>query len=100
MGARPGEERRPAAGSPGFEAFPRFHRRTIKCNFPPRKVWQSTQLADQNIIMSEPQNSSPDFNRREFLKGSSFATLMTMMGGVQLFAQAPPEQKGETKEKK
>ena len=47
--------------------------------------------------MSEPQNNGPDFNRRDFLKGSSFATLMTMMGGVQLFAQATPEPKGETK---
>jgi predicted dehydrogenase len=41
--------------------------------------------------MSEPQNDSPDFNRRDFLKGGSYATLMTMLGGVQLFAQAAPE---------
>ena len=47
--------------------------------------------------MSEPQNEGPDFNRRDFLKGSSYATLMTMLGGVQLFAQATPEQKDETK---
>jgi predicted dehydrogenase len=34
------------------------------------------------------------FNRREFLKGGSFATVMSMLGGVDLFAQtnAAPEQ--------
>src|SRR5258706_10788504 len=30
-------------------------------------------------------------NRRDFLKSGSFATLMTMMGGVELFADAPAE---------
>ncbi len=47
--------------------------------------------------MSEQPNDSADFNRRDFLKGGSFATLMTMLGGVQLFAQATAEQKGELK---
>jgi predicted dehydrogenase len=47
--------------------------------------------------MSEQQNDNAEYNRRDFLKGSSFATLMTMLGGVQLFAQATPEQKAETK---
>ena len=28
-----------------------------------------------------------DVNRREFLKGGSFATLMTLMGGVEIFAR-------------
>src|SRR5688572_20939767 len=37
------------------------------------------------------QTESSEFNRRDFLKGSSFATLMTMLGGVQLFAQTAPE---------
>jgi len=46
--------------------------------------------------MTEPQNNNSDFNRRDFLKGSSFATLMTMLGGVQLFAQPAGEQKAET----
>lgn len=33
-------------------------------------------------------NQAPnDFNRREFLKGGSLATLMTMLGGVELIAQ-------------
>jgi len=47
--------------------------------------------------MSELQTNGPDFNRRDFLKGSSFATLMTMLGGVPLFAQPAAEQKNEIK---
>lgn len=43
--------------------------------------------------MNQPDQSSADFNRRNFLKGSSFAALMTMMGGVQLMAQDAPERK-------
>jgi predicted dehydrogenase len=38
-----------------------------------------------------------DFNRRNFLKGSSVATMMAMLGGVELRAQAP-EAKEEEKE--
>lgn len=49
------------------------------------------------IKMSTQQNDDAEYNRRDFLKGGSFATLMTMLGGVQLFAQATPETKGETK---
>src|SRR5256714_5906689 len=30
-----------------------------------------------------------DWNRRDFLKGGSFATLMTMLGGVELISRAP-----------
>ncbi|HEV2211276.1 MAG TPA: Gfo/Idh/MocA family oxidoreductase [Verrucomicrobiae bacterium] len=37
--------------------------------------------------MTEQENRPPDFNRRDFLKSGSVATLMTMMGGVELFAQ-------------
>ena len=43
--------------------------------------------------MNQSHDSQADFNRRDFLKGSSFAALMTMMGGVQLMAQSAPEQK-------
>ena len=41
------------------------------------------------------QPDSPDFTRRDFLRGGSAATLMTMLGGVELLAQtnAPPETK-------
>lgn len=46
--------------------------------------------------MNQPPDNSTDFNRRDFLKGSSFAALMTMMGGVQLMAQAAPDQKTST----
>jgi predicted dehydrogenase len=34
-------------------------------------------------------NPPNDFNRRDFLKGASVATIMAMMGGVELRAQAP-----------
>jgi predicted dehydrogenase len=37
--------------------------------------------------MNEQQNDSLDFNRRDFLKGGSMATLMSVLGGVELFAQ-------------
>ncbi len=43
------------------------------------------------------ENDSLDFNRRDFLKSSSVATIMTMLGGVELFAQtnaAPAETQG------
>ena len=43
--------------------------------------------------MNQSHDNDADFNRRDFLKGSSFAALMTMMGGVQLMAQSAPEQK-------
>ena len=43
--------------------------------------------------MNQTPDNSADFNRRDFLKGSSFAALMTMMGGVQLMAQSASEQK-------
>jgi predicted dehydrogenase len=36
--------------------------------------------------MTASENET-EFNRREFLKGGSLATLMTMLGGVRLFAQ-------------
>jgi len=50
--------------------------------------------------MRTQQNDNSEFNRRDFLKGGSFATMMTMLGGVQLLAQPTPEQKGETKTEK
>ncbi len=34
-------------------------------------------------------NETAELNRRDFLKGSSFATLMTMLGGVELITRAP-----------
>jgi predicted dehydrogenase len=41
--------------------------------------------------MNQPDQNNLDFNRRDFLKSSSFAAMMTMMGGVRLFAQAESE---------
>ena len=52
--------------------------------------------------MTNPfENSSLGVNRRDFLKSGSFATLMTMLGGVELVAQTPPptEKKDITKTK-
>src|SRR5438874_10078776 len=42
--------------------------------------------------MNQNGNDSLGYNRRDFLKSGSFASLMTMLGGVELFAQtnAPP----------
>ena len=43
--------------------------------------------------MNDSDDSNAGFNRRDFLKGSSFAALMTMMGGVQLIAQPATDEK-------
>lgn len=44
----------------------------------------------QNVMdMNKPEADNAGFNRRDFLKGGSIATLMTMMGGVPLVAQQP-----------
>jgi len=44
--------------------------------------------------MKDNESNSGDFNRRDFLRGGSVATLMTMLGGVELFAQnTEPEKK-------
>jgi predicted dehydrogenase len=39
--------------------------------------------------MNENENDPLGYNRRDFLKGGSVATLMTMLGGVELLAQTP-----------
>src|SRR5437763_6768624 len=44
----------------------------------------------RNQIMSENGNDPFGYNRRDFLKSGSFATLMTMMGGVELLGQSAP----------
>src|SRR5882672_9607768 len=40
--------------------------------------------------MNENGKGPLGYNRRDFLKSGSFASLMTMMGGVELFAQSAP----------
>ncbi|HKQ37379.1 MAG TPA: Gfo/Idh/MocA family oxidoreductase [Verrucomicrobiae bacterium] len=42
--------------------------------------------------MKRSRKTAPDVNRRNFLKGSSVATLMSMLGGIELRAQSAPEQ--------
>ena len=38
-----------------------------------------------------PFPDQPDFNRRDFLRGGSFAALMALMGGVEISAQDAPK---------
>lgn len=40
--------------------------------------------------MNPPENQHADVTRRDFLKGGSLATVMAMMGGVELMAQTAP----------
>jgi len=47
--------------------------------------------------MSENEVKPLDYNRRDFLKGGSVATLMGLMGGVPLFAKPGAEPVGESK---
>src|SRR5947209_9392429 len=39
--------------------------------------------------MKQQKKHMPEFNRRDFLRGSSAATLMTMLGGVELVMDSP-----------
>ena len=48
--------------------------------------------------MNENENEALGYNRRDFLRGGSVATLMTMLGGVELFAQTNAAPTGEAKE--
>ena len=47
--------------------------------------------------MNENENEALGYNRRDFLKGGSVATLMTMLGGVELFAQTNAAPAGDAK---
>lgn len=47
--------------------------------------------------MNKPEADITEFNRRDFLRGGSVATLMAMMGGVPLIAQVAPEKTEEAK---
>jgi predicted dehydrogenase len=47
--------------------------------------------------MNKPEAETTEFNRRDFLKGGSVATLMTVLGGAQLLAQPAAEKPDETK---
>jgi len=48
--------------------------------------------------MNENENNSQACNRRDFLKSGSFATMMTMLGGVELMAETNGAIGAETKE--
>ena len=45
--------------------------------------------------MSKPEKEPAGYNRRDFLRGGSLATLMTMFGGVQLLGQSTNETPAE-----
>src|SRR5262245_43655151 len=47
--------------------------------------------------MTPPESSPTEFNRRDFLKGGSLATVMALLGGVPLLAEIPPEKPAEEK---
>ena len=47
--------------------------------------------------MNENENDALGYNRRDFLKGGSVATVMAMLGGVELFAQTSAPPAGEAK---
>ena len=47
--------------------------------------------------MSENEKDISAFNRRDFLRGGSVATMMTMLGGVEVFAQTNQAPTGPTK---
>jgi predicted dehydrogenase len=47
--------------------------------------------------MNENESEALEYNRRDFLRGGSVATLMTMLGGVQLFAQTNAAPAGDAK---
>ncbi len=47
--------------------------------------------------MNENESEALGYNRRDFLRGGSVATLMTMLGGVELFAQTNAAPADETK---
>jgi predicted dehydrogenase len=47
--------------------------------------------------MNENESDSLGFNRRDFLRGGSVATMMTMLGGVELFAQTNAAPDGAAK---
>src|SRR5262245_6239403 len=48
-------------------------------------------------MKTKRKRQEAEFNRRDFLKGGSLATMMAMLGGVELKAQVP-ESKPEEKE--
>jgi predicted dehydrogenase len=45
--------------------------------------------------MNNHLNTADDLNRRDFIRGSSIATLMTLLGGVELKAAAPKNAEGK-----
>src|SRR5690349_4071908 len=47
--------------------------------------------------MNETETDSLGFNRRDFLKGGSAATLMTMLGGMELLGTSNASAAAETK---
>src|SRR5947207_3861566 len=49
--------------------------------------FQETSRSSPKERMNKKETA--ELNRRDFLKGSSFATLMTMLGGVELITRAP-----------
>jgi predicted dehydrogenase len=49
----------------------------------------------QDVLSPEETQATADFRRRDFLKGGTAAAVMTMLGGVPLFAEEPKAAEGE-----
>ena len=62
-----------------------------------RIVQSPTSAASKLICMNENESETPGYNRRDFLKGGSAATVMTMLGAVELIAQTNAPPAGEAK---
>src|ERR1041385_6479883 len=72
-----------------------FHRRSFQCGLTSCvKPLNSFVIRMNNLPESEQNNPlapffATDSTRREFMKTSSFAAAMTMLGGIPLFAEDP-----------
>src|ERR1035441_2944135 len=63
-------------------------RRRRRSNNAEQKAQRNTRPEVSKLIcMNENESEALGYNRRDFLKGGSVATLMTMLGGVELIAQ-------------
>src|SRR6185503_2048188 len=61
---------------------------------------QIGHFGTESSCMNQTEESNGGFNRRDFIRGSSFATMMAMLGAVPVFAQAPAEQPADKPDEK
>jgi len=63
----------------------------------PRSSGECGRPSPRETVSTVSQANDSGFNRRDFLKSGSVATVLTMLGGVELFAQTNAAPAGETK---